>query len=428
MRFEAYVKPARILAVILVLLVLFISSKKLISDPSPAKGDLGVYLHAARQMFAGENIYSTPTHPESEGGLYYIYPPLFAALFIPFTFLHVDVTIVIWCLLNLVLIGWILKAFFEFVADSPFFDLPVKTRWIIGFFPILLSSRFILHHLDRGQANILEMALVVLAIKLCMNRNPLSAGAVIGASVVIKLITLPFTFLFLLERNKKAIAGVFAGMLLALMLPAIIIGFDENWLYLRSWFDNFVLDSSQRESKLGLSYNVSPTAQLYRFFSDVTAFEHKGQQYSLMIFQSSAAAIRAADWIVRFALVGIFVFYWFRYRNGIKILSKGAIALLLVLTPLLFPTAQKSYFVFLLPGYIYVVYVWYCLKLKDRWFRGFTAASFLIASGTTDGIWGNFMGDFFIAAGCFIYGTLLLAGAIFRAAKILSEEREGILK
>jgi len=60
MRFEAYVKPARILTVILVLLVLFLSSKKLISDPSPAKGDLGVYLHAARQMFAGENIYSTP--------------------------------------------------------------------------------------------------------------------------------------------------------------------------------------------------------------------------------------------------------------------------------------------------------------------------------------------------------------------------------
>ena len=179
-KFESRVNRYRILALVLALTVTCLSSAKLIRAPF-AHGDFGVYLNAAHLLVAGQNIYATPTHPVEQGGLFYIYPPLLALLLVPLTYIPVNVSIVLWTAFNVYLVAWAVPAAYQIVSGESFSALPARTRWAVGFFSIFLAARFILQHLDRGEANILEMALVLLGTRLIKSGDRRSVRRQAGA-------------------------------------------------------------------------------------------------------------------------------------------------------------------------------------------------------------------------------------------------------
>lgn len=420
--FDRHVNLLRVISLVIILAVVAISSSRMIRRHY-SHGDFGVYVHAARLMVAGRNIYTTPTRPVAEGGLFYIYPPLLAFLLVPLTWIPADVSIVLWTVLSVALVGWVVKAFYELVANARFSTLTTRNRWVIVFFPVLLTSRFILQHLDRGQANILELAILVAGFRLADRGRPWLGGGAIGLSVAIKLIGLPVLIWYCMQRSGRVLLGAAVGLAAGLLAPALLIGLRANAFLLRFWLSTCVIGGMRNGSIMpGLAYNYSPLAQLYRFFSPAVAFRRHGHPYSLMIFQLPMPWIHVVDWAVRLALAAAIAAYWLRFRNCSKDAFNGGYAIICVLLPLLFPTAQKNYFVFLLPGYIYAVYVWHFLGLQDRWFRGFSTASFMLASMTTPGLWGKFLGDVFDASGCILFGAILLAAAVFRGADCLCKE------
>jgi alpha-1,2-mannosyltransferase len=377
------------------------STWKLLKSPL-AKGDFEQYRFAAHQIISGEDIYRTTSRPINQGGAYYLYAPLFAILFVPFAFLPIGIGALIWCLLNVALIYWSTKTFYEVITGAAFKILPTNSRWIIAIVPILLSLRFLLYHLDYGQANILVMALMILGLRLIRSggKKSILGGGVAGVSIAIKFVTAPFAFWFLLERNLRILVGLISGLLLSWLLPSLLLGFPLNF-----------------------STNVSLQAELYRFFSEVPAFTYNGQEYYFTIFQAQTSTIQSAQRLISLAVLGAMVLYRMRFRKSSEIVARwGGCALTFALIPIFTPTAQQHYFVFLLPGYVYVIYVWHCLRLTDKWFRGLIIASFVVASLTTDGICGQLLGDIFNAAGCIVWGTLLLAAAIFRAGSCLSRQ------
>lgn len=411
--FERNVKAYRVLATIAIILTIVSSSGKMIRS-TLAKGDIEAYLNAANLSLTGGNIYTTL----SSGGVPYLYPPLFAVLFIPLTLVPIEVAIVLWCLLNVFLIGWVIVAFCDAMTGIPFFALPSKTRWAIGFFSILLTSRFLLNHLAYGQANILIMALAVLGLRI-LSRGKLAGSVIIGVSIAIKVITFPFAIWFI--KNIKVMFGIMVGAITGWLLPALILGFDRNWQFLKFWFKNIVFRSNLSDQ---IVFNVSSQAQLQRFFTDTVAFEYNGHQYYLTIFQASSQTLYIAWCLILLAAASAIVFYKLRYRKRAELVSQwGGVALTFSLLPLFPPTTQKHYFVMLLPSYIYIVYVWYCLRLKDKWFRGLVVGSFILTSLTVEGISGKLLGDVFTSIGCLIWGTLLLSAAIFRAAETLDNSR-----
>ena len=77
---------------------------------------------------------------------------------------------------------------------------------------------------------------------------------------------------------------------------------------------------------------------------------------------------------------------------------------------------QKHYLVLLLPSYIYVVHLWYSIRLKDKVFRGLVAASMALLTFTSAAFCGEFLSRAFAAGGCYALGVLLLSASIFRAA------------
>lgn len=419
-KIECHLILFRMLVVAVAAIVATVSSVRMIHHPF-AHGDFGVYLHAAHLMRSGENIYATPTHPVADGGLFYIYPPLLAFLFIPLSYLPENLSIVLWTVLNVALIAWAVPAAFEILSGTRFSDLAVKTRWAIGVSSLLLTGRFILQHLDRGQVNILEMALLVYGVKLMARGGRRSAlgGTVIGFSVAIKVITAPYAVWLALEKEVKALAGAGIGLVIGLLSPALFLGWKANSFLLSFWFNHFVRNDAQRGSTLGLGYNYSIQGVLLRLFTPVVAFERGGHAYRLMIFQAPLRWIYAADWLLRFAILGVVIAYWFQFRKSSDpVVRGGGIAISCAAIPLLFPTAQQNYFVFLLLPVIYVMYLRIGLKMSDPWFAGWMGAYVLLAVMTTQGICGKFLTDFCVALGTVALGTVCLMFAVFRATAL----------
>jgi hypothetical protein len=138
-----------------------------------------------------------------------------------------------------------------------------------------------------------------------------------------------------------------------------------------------------------------------------------------MIFSAPVSWIIAADWLLRFAILGVVILYWARFRRSSElVLTGGGTDVLFAAIPLLYPTTQQNYFVFLIPATVYAMYLLFGRKLQDRSFQGWLLAFFVLGTMTVSGICGKFLSEVGVATGCSMWGTLCLIAAIFRAARV----------
>lgn len=420
---EKYAGILRWLVLLTVFLVVVHASVKIIKSPF-SKGDFEAFFNAAELIVNRQNIYLTPTRDVSQGGLFYLYLPLLALMLVPLTLLSLPASILLWNFLSAFLIFWTTKAFYKMLSGDSFSELPIRSRWAAAFFPILFTSPFILHHLAYGQANILILAVTTLAIKLIANRRDTTGGTFLGLAIVLKVIAAPFVIWFVSRKCWRVVAGVTVGIIIGMVLiPSLFLGMDLNVSYVDYWVRIIVLADDLGTAKVPLGVNLSLQAQMFRFFTEMPAFNYKQQTYSLTIYSLQPQTIKMIGRLLQVLVLSTIVFYAVRYKNRAELISKwGGIALTFALVPLFATTAQRHYFVMLLPAYVYAVYVWHRLKFKDKWFRFLLAASFVFTLISTDGITGGFLSDFFTAAGCVAWGTISLVLCIFRVANRLGDE------
>lgn len=416
-------KLLKIFLGLIIIAVVFISANKQIKS-QPSRGDIDIYLHASSLFLRSENVYETPNRNGSD---YYVYPPLLAILLMPFLLIPIEAVIFIWCVFNVGLIYLLLRMLYEAITGESFSALPEKSRLILIFVPVLLDVRFILHHLDYGQANILSYTIAVFGLWLISRNKAFSGGAAIGVSMVTKLLTLPFGIWFMAKRNFRAVLGIVSGVIAGLFLPALVLGWQRNLFYLEYWLQTIILNDARRSQHWALGINFSLQAQLTRFFSDVPAFDFHGQTYNLTIFALSPEAIKLLGLFVMLSVVVAISIYAWKFRKHSSIISQwGGVALTFCMIPLFSPVALKHHFVSLLPAYFYVVYLWHCRRLRDRAFIALLIASFSLTTLTSENFWGKDLNNFFLAAGCLCWGTILLATAIWRAAGCLAKSENTV--
>jgi hypothetical protein len=378
------------------------------------RGDVEVYIHGARLVLSGADLYAIS---EPRGRQPYLYLPLFACMAIPLTLVPIQVAVVCWSALNVALAWWIVVGFFRAMTGRSFFSLTVKTRWVVGFFTILLTLRALLYHLDLGQANLVVMAIAVLGLGHVASSRPGAGGVALGVASILKTIALPLWIPFLAQGRARVVAGILGGVFAGLLLPALFVGFDRNLSYVSYWVTDVILsaDDLRRTPYWPLSFNYSLAAQLYRFFGDVVSFEHDGRYYSVTLVPLPDAALRVMTRLVPI-LVGLVIatFAWVHRRRHELISVWGAVALSFCLAPAFSLVAHKHYWVMLLPAHLYVVYLWYVVQLDDRWFRCLVVGSFIVATLSTTLF--DFFGALMSNLGGLVWGSALLAAAIFRAA------------
>ncbi len=403
--------PAAVL--IGVLAIVAISSGKQLRRVN-TRGDVEVYIHAARLVMAGEDLYAVP---EPRGRQPYLYLPLFAFLAIPLALVSIQLAVVVWCALSVALAWWIVVAFYRAMTGRPFSELSPKARWVVGFFSILLTARALLYHFDLGQANIAVMAVAMLGLTWVAAGRSLAGGAAIGLAAVLKIIVLPLWIPFVVQGRLRVVAGICGGVLAGLLLPALYLGFDVNLSYLRYWVTEVILpvDDLRATRHWPLNMNYSLAAQVYRFFGGVVAFEHDGRLYSVTIARLPDPVLHALGRLTPIVTAAAIALYaWFNRKRPSLAAVWGSVALAFCLAPLFSLLSHKHYWVTLLPAHVYVVYLWYVRGLDDRWFRALVVSSFAVAILSTT-LFGG-LGALMSNLGGLAAGAALLGGAIFRAA------------
>lgn len=423
MKSETWAKVFRFLVIVGGILAVVSASSKMINS-SLATGDMESYLHAARSILAGQDIYATPSRPLEAGGLYYIYPTLLAVLFIPFALLPVPVSIVLWSVLNILLLAWVVRAFYEAMTGSSLSALAFDERWTIVFFALLPPSRFILHHLFYGQANIVMMAVTVFGLKQIKAGKPLRGAITVGLSIAIKAMTYPFALWFLLTRKLRAVAGVVVGAVAGFLLPALVLGFNTNWNYLTWWFRNVALSPEVNSAKVPLYVNISIQAQLYRFFGDAAGFVFRGRPHYVTMYRLPESTLHVLEGLLTVVMLGVIALYWYRFRNAGELVSHwGGVALILGLISVFTPFAQKHYLVLLVPAFLFLVHVWYHVELHEKWFYELVIASSVLLMFTNEAICGEYLGAVFSGMGAPAWGAILACAAVFRAASSLKSQK-----
>ena len=379
-------------------------------------GDLRVFIHAARLMLGGQDMINLP----NSFGLYYVYPPFFAVLIIPLVFLPIELVIVLWTIASVMLLGWSMAAFYGGMTGRPFFSLPERARWVVFFFTLLLTARFIVFHLRGGQSNIFVLALSVLGLTLFTRTRKFRSGIAMGLAIAVKITTLPFVFWFLARRSGKVLAGIALGGLVAIILPALVVGPEKDLYYHREWFNKVFRTNAVVSNVSSGVGNLSLRAQLGRFFQRTTPFEYHGRSYQFMIAELPPRAVILLGWLLMAAIAAAIIWYAVHYRNASTLVSQwGGYALVFSLIPSFSTWTEVHHLVLLVPSYLYVVHLWYSGLVTDRWFKALVVLSFVFLTLTTKTFCGVFLSQIMTSIGFINYGMLLLSAAIFRAASCL---------
>lgn len=170
--------------------------------------DFGMFLEASRAWRAGDDAY------RAVGGGYF-YPPVFAIVLVPLTFLPIGVASTLWLILKLVLVVDAvrrLRAAFADVLATP------GARQLFGFVVLAVTARFWLSDLAYGNTNVVTTWLGIVVLT-GLRRQPIRAGAALAAATLIKVVpgvlTLP---VMLTGRGRILRVAVVVGVL-AVALP-----------------------------------------------------------------------------------------------------------------------------------------------------------------------------------------------------------------
>jgi hypothetical protein len=378
--------------------------------------DFNVFLTAAATLLTDDHLYVI----ESPTAGFYVYFPLFAMLFVPFTLLPPALALSIWTILNILLICWIVATFFRAMMGFPIWDLEMKDRFAICVPAVFASLEFMLVNLRNGQTNILILALTIFAFYLYRKQKDAGSGFVLGIAAVLKIFSLPLAFWMLLRQKMVVVLGTLLGVLTGLAIPALVLGWNRNLEYIAYWIQFIAVRRGLRDHFVPFFLNTSFEATLLRLFSDTDAFESYHVRYKVMLFAVPDEYIH----IAAFALMGLLacsvIVYRLRFRNGHPLaIEVGGPVFAMLCAPLLTPVSEKYHFVFLMPAYFYVAILWRVCRVSDRRMFLYAALSFVFGTMTLKVFWGDYFSKMWFACGTIILCTVFLACAVFRAGKVL---------
>ncbi len=176
--------------------------------------DLDTYLAAGRNLLHGHPLYATfLTHPFPDPTLRpaFIYPPLFAALMVPFALLPGAAAPWAWLVFTQVALAASLAVVLRCVrASMPVIVLSMGAS--LTFYPLWVDA-------VQGQANLLVLFLVCLGVVLVTQDHPQGAAA-IGIAGALKVTPLLLVGWLLVERRFRAVAFLLGGFLGATAIGA----------------------------------------------------------------------------------------------------------------------------------------------------------------------------------------------------------------
>jgi hypothetical protein len=210
--------------------------------------DLDVYLRAAWAVRTGHDLYSIV----DDRGWHYHYPPLFAIALIALAdppagesragMMPFGMAVAIWYVLNLLFLGWAvnhLAGALEREVAARYGGIPPpgsQSWWSLRILPVVICIAPIGVALERGQADVLLLALLGGMIVAIMARRGIAAGIWLAAAICLKLIPLYLLVYPLWRRDWRMIGSCALGLIIGLVLiPMAYFGPAKALSYAREW-------------------------------------------------------------------------------------------------------------------------------------------------------------------------------------------------
>lgn len=333
------------------------------------------------------------------------YPPLFALLMVPLTFLPMWARNVIW---YAVLLGATYGCFriCEMLAVRAFQVAREELFWL-RLFTVVLSLKFILAVFENQAYDSLVFLFILLGVYALSQNRQVAAGTGLAAAVALKP-TPALMLLYALCLRKWKVFAVAVGVWLGLsILPDVF--FTPNRPgpgYLHTWI---------MEVAIGGLLGTAPDAY-YPLLKHVGLLNQslKGLVFNIVHGQSDAEVAVHARMILYavYAAYGLFALavLLLAARRDSALIWGTSVVLISML--LLSPVSSKSHFVVLLLPHMAIVA--YLIRQRDAWpaVLPFLGGSFALNTLTSKLFLGKDLSNELLSRGCVALGTLLLLGAV----------------
>ncbi len=389
--------------------LIVLAYRKQVNDPFGS--DLAVYLHAARTMLAEENLYTIA----SDAGKYYRYPPLFAFICTPLANLPFNWAVLVWTIFSVALVCIVFLSWYHAIADRKFLDEPPANRLLVAGVSLLVILRYLLSHLYYGQANVLLLAVLVGGCLLVANHRPILGGLVLGCSLLLKPFAVPFLVWYAVSARLRVVVAAGIGAVAGAAVPMMLVGVNKNWLYLHSWVAH-MMEQATPQGVWSASNNVSLFVSLRRVLTDMEVRHLGGTSGTVSLLSLPDSTVQVVAWMVFVVMLGWIAYVSYKYGRLSRGWMQPAVAsFIFALVAATTTTAQKHYFVVILPALVYVLYMWNVRQYRDSLFRVLVVASFVLLAGTGRLFWPRSWVNTFQAIGLIPLGAVLLAAAIQRS-------------
>jgi hypothetical protein len=209
--------------------------------------DLDVYLRAAWAVRTGRDPYAIT----DDRGWHYHYPPLFAIALIPLAdpppaqsrggMVPFKLAVAVWYVLNLLLLAFavnnLASALERAVAGRSGIPPPgCRSWWSLRLLPVLVCIAPIGVAMERGQADLLLLALLCAMIGAILAGRSFAAGWWLAGAICLKLFPLYLLVYPLWRRDRRLMASCALGLALGLVLiPAAFFGPAKALSYAQEW-------------------------------------------------------------------------------------------------------------------------------------------------------------------------------------------------
>ncbi|MBI4372879.1 MAG: DUF2029 domain-containing protein [Candidatus Omnitrophica bacterium] len=249
-------RPIGVVAIgALLLLWLFTGLIALQRGPK-GSSDFDTFYEAGKAVLhhTGTVYYEGEYYQQQKGVGPFLYPPIAACFLAAFAFLPMPLAAFAWNTALLVLFLGALFFTFKFL-DLSREELPRVWNSVSLADRLLFAAVILIMLVDNlvmAQVGILIFLLCAACLVLWKEGKNFRAGLILSTAVLLKLTPVFFCFYFLYKRAWKLTAGVVAGaLMLTLVVPTLIFGWEGNRIYHRQWFGRMIkpmlMDVLQRD-------------------------------------------------------------------------------------------------------------------------------------------------------------------------------------
>jgi len=209
----------------------------------PRMPDVEVYWRAGARAAAAEPLYRA-----ADADYQFKYFPAFAVIAIPLGLLPLTAAKAAWFALSVAALVALLPLSAASVANRR------QPLWLLIAALLIALGKYYAEDLVLGQINTLVALVTTVAILAFRASREAVGGALIAVAIVLKPYALILAPWVVARRRPPAIAAMGAGLAIAILLPAVIYGFDGTVSLHREWWRTV---TSTTEGTLLHSDNVS---------------------------------------------------------------------------------------------------------------------------------------------------------------------------